>query len=107
MKNLIITLFVLLFVSACGSRQVKLLDATWVSMKNGMPPDPKDNLVRVNHVSEEYCMTSWSGSFGLMDEAVKKVESKYQVDYIKYPSFIQEYGTNCVTVSGEGYKINK
>lgn len=105
MKNLILVLFVMFSMSACSSKTVKLLDASWVSMKNTMPPSPKDNLVRVSAVSEEYCMESWSGTYGLMDEVVKKVEAKYQVDYIKYPSFTQTFGQHCVQVSGEGYRV--
>ncbi len=71
-----------------------------------MPPSPKENITKISNITEEYCMKSWSGSYGLMDEAVKKVELKYQADYIKYPSFTQKVGTNCVTVSGEAFKIS-
>lgn len=105
MKNLFLMMFVMLGLTACSGRTVKLLDANWVSMRNSMPPSPKDNLVRVSGVSEEFCLDSWSGSYGLMDEVVKKVETKYQIDYVKYPSFTQTIGTHCVQLSGEGYRV--
>ncbi|WP_413287721.1 hypothetical protein [Bdellovibrio sp. HCB337] len=76
-------------------------------MKYTMPPSPKENLVRVSNVSEEYCLESWSGTYGLMDEVVKKVETKYQIDYVKYPSFTQSIGKQCVQLSGEGYRVAK
>jgi hypothetical protein len=70
-----------------------------------MPPSSKDKLVKVINVAEEYCVKSWSGSYGMMDEAVKQAEAKNQIDYIKYPSFTQTQGTSCVQVSGEGYRV--
>lgn len=94
-----------LMMTACASRTVKVLDATWVSMKNPMPPSTSAKLVKVGKVSEEYCLKAWSGSFGLMDEAVKQAESKNQIDYIKYPSFTKSEGSSCVQVSGEGYRV--
>src|SRR5437868_2646629 len=105
MKKYAMMIVMMLAVSGCATRTVKLLDASWVSMKNNMPPSPKENLVRVSNVSEEFCMDSWSGSYGLMDEVVKKVEAKNQIDYIKYPSFTQSLGRSCVQVSGEGYRV--
>lgn len=95
-----------LMLSACASRTVKVLDATWTSMKHPMPPSSKEKLIKVNNVAEEYCLKAWSGSFGLMDEAVKQAEAKNQIDYIKYPSFTMTEGTSCVQVSGEGYRIS-
>ena len=105
MKNLVLMMFVILGLTACSGRTVKLLDANWVSMRHAMPPAPKDNIVRVSNVSEEFCLDSWSGSYGLMDEVVKKVETKYEIDYVKYPSFTQTFGTFCVQLSGEGYRV--
>lgn len=70
-----------------------------------MPPSAEDKLTKVGNVSEEYCLKSWSGSFGLMDEAVKLAESKNQIDYIKFPSFTRTEGQSCVQVSGEGYRV--
>lgn len=105
MRNLILMCLVMLSLSACASRTVKLLDANWTSMKHSMPPGPKDKLEKVSNISTEYCLESWSGSYGLMDEAVKKAEASYQIDYIKYPSFTQSIGKSCVQVSGEGYRV--
>ncbi len=107
MKKLLILIAAFSFLSACAGRTVKLVDATWVSMKNSMPPSSTDKLVKVVNVAEEYCLNSWSGSFGLMDEAVKKAESKNQLDYIKYPSFTMTEGSQCVQVSGEGYRVTR
>ncbi|MBK9321604.1 MAG: hypothetical protein IPM97_01370 [Bdellovibrionaceae bacterium] len=105
MKNLILMMFLMLSLTACAGRSVKILDANWASMKHSMPPSPKDKLVAVTNVNMEYCMEAWSGSFGLMDEVVKKVELNYNIDYIKYPSFTQTQGRPCVQVSGEGYRV--
>lgn len=92
-------------VSACASRTVKVLDASWVSMKHPMPPSVKDKVVKVGNIAEEFCLKAWNGSYGLMDEAVKQAESKNQIDYIKYPSFTKSEGLDCVQVSGEGYRV--
>jgi hypothetical protein len=105
MKNQLFLIAMCLMLSACAGRTVKVLDATWVSMKHPMPPTSKDKLVKVGSISEEYCVKSWSGSFGLMDEVVKQAEAKQQVDYVKYPSFTQTVGQPCVQLSGEGYRV--
>jgi hypothetical protein len=104
MKNLIY-LSLVFVLSACGTQTVKVLDASWVSMKNSSPPSPKDKLVKVGAVDDEYCVTAWSGSYGLMDEAVLQAEKKHNIDYIKYPAFTRRMGTACVQVSGEGYRV--
>lgn len=99
---LVITLVIL---NGCANQTVKILDATWVSMKNSTPPGPLDRLTKVGPISEEYCLDKLSGSFGLMDEVVKKAEEKNKIDYIKYPSFSQTVGKACVQVAGEGFRI--
>lgn len=101
MKKLITLLFLSQAVIACTSKQ-KVLDANWVSMKYSELPD-ESKLVSVAPIEAKYCMNSWSGTYGLMDEAIKKAESFYQIDFIKSPSFIQE-GEHCMTVYGEGYR---
>ena len=90
---------------SCGSKQVKVLDATWTSMKHPMPPAPEQKLVRVANVETEYCVDSWTGTYGLMDEAVKKAERDYDIDYIKFPSFSQSMGKRCAQVTGEGFRM--
>lgn len=100
-------IFLFLFASACANRTVKVVDATWVSMKNPMPPSSKESLLKVANVNEEFCLEAWTGSYGLMDELVKKTEAKYQIDYIKYPAFTQTLGRNCVQLSGEGYRVTR
>jgi hypothetical protein len=95
----------LVTLSGCANQTVKILDATWVSMKNSTPPGPTDKLTKVGPISEEYCLDKLSGSYGLMDEAVKKAEEKNKIDYIKYPSFTQTVGKSCVQVAGEGFRI--
>lgn len=107
MKKVILFFMAVFALSACGSRQVKILDGQWTSMKQMNPPDASMTLVSVGAVESEFCMNAWSGSFGLMDEAVKGVEAKYSVDYIKNPSFLQTIGRPCVVVSGEGYRIKR
>lgn len=92
---------------ACATRTVKIVDATWASMKHSMPPSSQDKLINIGRISEEYCMKEWTGSYGLMDEVVKLAEGKNQIDYIKYPSFTQTEGKSCVQVSGEGYRLAK
>ncbi len=107
MKKLILLLALPLSLGACAARTVKVLDGSWTSMKHPMPPAPSEKLTRVSNVETEFCLSSWSGSFGLMDEAVKKAEAQYEIDYIKYPAFTQTIGQSCVQVSGEGYRIVK
>jgi len=101
----IILLSSLLLLSACAAKQVKILDAAWVSMKHSGPPENPKKLMKVAALEEQYCMSGWSGSFGLMDEAVKQAESKFTIDYIRNASFIQDIGRSCVTVNGEGYRV--
>jgi hypothetical protein len=105
MKNIILMLIAVFALSACGSRTVKVLDANWTSMKHAMPPAPGAKLMKIANVQTEYCLNSWSGSFGLMDEAVKKAENDYNIDYVKYPAFTQTVGQFCVQLAGEGYRI--
>ncbi len=93
-----------LFLNACASRSVKILDAQWVSMKHASAPDPA-KLTRVTSVDERYCMKSWSGSYGLMDEVVKQAEANGRIDYVKSASISQEVGHPCVTLVGEGYRF--
>ena len=103
-KNILFGLC-LLMAAGCASQKVKILDATWVSMKNSSPPGPEDKLKKVGPIQEEYCLNSFSGTFGLMDEAVKKAEETHHLDYIKFPAFTQTVGKSCVQVEGEGYRI--
>lgn len=103
MKTIYLLLVGLIF-SGCGARSVKVLDAPWVSMKHpGGPENPK-KLVKVGPIEERYCMESWSGSYGLMDEVVKQAEQKYKVDYIADASFTEDRGRPCIDLVGEGYR---
>lgn len=104
MKPKILILFVLL-ISACASRTVKVLDASWASMKHLSPPTDVKKLVNTGQIEEEYCLKNWTGSYGLMDEAVKQAESKHKIDYIRNVSFMKSVSQPCVTVSGEGFRI--
>lgn len=103
----IISLFAIVFMlSACASRSIKILDAEWTSMKHKSPPSTAQKLSPVRAVSINYCVDSWSGNYGLMDEAVIKAEAQYDLDYIKNPAFTQTQGKpNCMQLSGEGYRI--
>ena len=109
MKKIISLILAMFAMSACSTSTVKVLDANWTSMKHAMPPASNQKLVLVSKVQSEYCLDSWggSGSFGLMDEAVKKAETQYEIDYIKYPAFTQSVGKSCVQVSGEGYRVTR
>ncbi len=102
------SIFILLVFSmvGCASRSVKVLDAPWTSMKHNGPPSNAKSLVRIGDIEERYCMESWSGSFGLMDEAVKQAEARRNIDYIRNASFVREEGRPCVTVVGEGYRAS-
>jgi hypothetical protein len=106
MKNTML-ISLMFLASACATRTVKVVDATWVSMKNSMPPGSHDKLTKVADLSEEYCLDSWTGDYGLMDEVVKKTEANYNIDYIKYPAFTKSVGKSCVQLSGEGYRITR
>ncbi|MGZ5279746.1 MAG: hypothetical protein ACXWC9_07390 [Pseudobdellovibrionaceae bacterium] len=107
MKKYLLILSIAVLSSACASRTIKIVDATWASMKNPMPPNSKEKLTKVANVAEEFCLSAWNGSYGLMDEAVKQAELKHQLDYIKYPSFTMSQGKSCVQVSGEGYRVTR
>lgn len=95
----------LIVLNGCAARTVKVLDAPWVSMKNPGPPAAGAKLVRVGPVEEEYCVNSWSGSYGLMDEVTKQAEKKHGIDYVRSASFTKTEGTSCVQLSGEGYRV--
>ncbi len=106
--NVMIGLLIILNLFSCASTSnEKLIDATWTSMRHATPPTSKDKLSKVGSVYEEYCYDMWkSGDVGLMDEAVKKAESRLNIDFIKYPSFMYSKDKGCVQVSGEGYRLN-
>jgi hypothetical protein len=89
----------------CASRSVRVMDASWVSMRHTAPPDNPKKMTRVATIDETYCMEKWSGSFGLMDEVVKQAEAKHNIDYIKSPIFSKDENRPCVTVIGEGFRI--
>lgn len=101
MKNIFVVSILMLSMTACVHRQ-KILDATWVSMKYADVPD-EAKLIRVAPVETKYCMNNWSGTYGLMDEVTKQAEAKFELDYIKNPSFIREEN-NCMILTGEGYR---
>lgn len=106
MKKLILITTISLSIFSCATHQEKVLDATWVSMKHSTPPSSKDKVVKVGPIQEEYCMDTWtSGTFGLMDEVVKKAEKERKIDYIKYPSFTHTVEKSCAQVTGEGYRL--
>jgi hypothetical protein len=109
MKKIVSLFIMTVAMSACSTQTVKVLDANWTSMKHPMPPAPNQQLVLVSKIQTEYCLASFgpSGFFGLMDEAVKKAETQYEIDYIKYPAFTQSVGKSCVQVSGEGYRVTR
>lgn len=106
MKELIRLILISPLFLGCASGTVKILDAPWVSMKNSNPPANPSQLVMAGNVNEEYCVDGFtSGSFGLMDEAVKQAEARVHLDYIKDASFTQSIGRSCVQVSGVGYRL--
>ena len=72
-----------------------------------LPPSKNMKLSKVGDISEEYCLQYMSGTEGLMDEVIRKAETKNNIDYIKYPSFSKTDGHNCVQLSGEGYRLVK
>lgn len=101
----VVCFFVFCSLTSCASRQVKVLDAPWVSMKNSEAPDASMKLAKAGSVDERYCLKSWSGSFGLMDEVVKQAETKHKIDYIRNASFNKDEGRECMNLVGEGYRI--
>ena len=103
MKLVAVLSLVMLSMVACSHKQ-KILDANWVSMKHGDVPD-EAKLVRVAPIETTYCMNNWSGTFGLMDEVTKQAESKFQLDYIKNPSFTRQ-DQNCMILTGEWFRKN-
>jgi len=106
MKKLIL-FFALLALNACATRSVKVVDAQWISMRHGSAPEKTKQLSYAGPVNERYCMNSWSGSYGLMDEVVKQAESNQRLDYIKNASISKEVGRDCVALIGEGYRITQ
>ena len=103
--KIIIMLMMALLISSCASR-VKILDASWLSMKNPDGPRKNQAMMKVSAVNEEeYCMKAWSGDFGLIDEVIKQVEKKYEADFIKNASITQTEGSTCVQLSGQAYRL--
>lgn len=101
----VIFVFIVLALSACAGRSVKVLDSKWASMKHSSPPAKTAALTSTGNFEETYCLSSWTGSFGLMDEVVKQAEQKYDIDYIKNASFSKATNSSCVSVVGEGVRI--
>ncbi len=108
LKTTYLSLIALALLSvSCGSQSVKVLDAQWVSMKHAQPPENINKLASTGRLNESYCFSSWTGSFGLMDEVVKQAENKYHLDYIRNASFSKDSGRSCVSVVGEGFRITR
>ncbi len=101
-----VALIMILSLSACATRSVKVMDASWVSMKHARSPQNIAALKSVGTIEERFCQESWSGSYGLMDEVVKLAEKKHGIDYIRNASFTKEVGHQCATVVGEGFRID-
>lgn len=104
----IVFIWPILFLSACAGRSVKILDTRWVSMKHASPPSKSIKLKEVGKIEETYCQKNWTGgSYGLMDEVVKQAEQKYNLDYIRDASFTKQVGMQCVSVVGQGFRIEE
>lgn len=103
MRSLVLVLSIAL-LSGCAFKQ-KILDATAVSMsKRSLKKGQKTK--EVGTVTGEFCAEmSKSGTFGLMDEAIKDAQRKSKVDFITHVTF---YSTGkCVSLEGTGVKVIK
>lgn len=94
-------LFVLLAGSSGCIQKQKLLDSPLVSMSRTYIPKGAV-LKSKGNVRGQFCesMTGDKGSIGLFDEAIKRAQRTYKVDFISNAAFWQE--GSCVTVEGTG-----
>ena len=93
--------FLALVLAGCAS-QIKILDSEWASMKYTEAPDIS-KVTRVSSVKKKHCVSTWSGTYGLMDEVLKEVERDFNVDYVRSASFTM-IGKNCMVLEGDGYR---
>ncbi|MEZ0392880.1 MAG: hypothetical protein ACAH59_11740, partial [Pseudobdellovibrionaceae bacterium] len=106
MKKLLIYM-PLLFLAACVSPAVKLVEAEWTSMTHTEVPLLKD-VSEAGTVKGDFCFSSFGkGNVGLMDEAILAAQTKYTVDYIRNPVFMMNTKDACVSVEGQGYRMKK
>ncbi len=94
-------LFALLIGAVGCAQKQKLLDSPLVSMSRTYIPKGA-MLKSKGNVRGQFCenMTGDKGSIGLFDEAIKKAQRTYKVDFISNAAFWQE--GSCVTVEGTG-----
>lgn len=103
--NIISVLFLALIITSCAHR-VKFLNVGGVSMtkyhlKNGQKTKELDE------VEGKFCPDSFkqSGSFGLIDEAVKDAQKNSKADFLTNVTFYRE--GSCVVAVGTPLKIVK
>lgn len=96
----LILFFLLIQAFGCAQKQ-KLLDSPLVSMSRTYIPKGAV-LKSKGNVRGQFCesMTGDKGSIGLFDEAIKKAQRTYKVDFISNAAFWRE--GSCVTVEGTG-----
>ena len=101
--NLVILGLSMTLISACAMR-TKILDAGAIStththLKEGT------TLKEMGPVSGDFCPETFGeGQFGLIDEAVKAAQKKYNVDFISNASLYKNE-KGCVSIEGTGQKI--
>jgi hypothetical protein len=104
-KTTNITLLALasLMFYSCASRR-KILDATVLSMTQSNIKEGS-RLDDAGEVKGKFCSNNSKdkGSIGLIDEAVKALQSNNQVDYVQNAVIWQE--ASCVEVEGRGMRI--
>jgi len=93
-------------LAACANPRSRLVESEWASMTHSRVPSPQE-VASVGPVQGDFCFSSFkSGHVGLMDEAIKKAQSTYAIDYIKNATFSMD-NKSCVYVEGEGYKTKR
>jgi hypothetical protein len=106
MKSLAWTVALFALVG-CANPRTRIIESEWASMTQSKVPQAKD-VVSTGPVKGDFCFSSFgSGHVGLMDEAIKKAQNTYAVDYIKNATFTMESRKSCVYVEGEGYKTKR
>lgn len=96
-------MIILIALAGCSAQPKKVMTAEWASQKHSDAPDTT-RLKKVGFVNEEFCVKSWSGDYGLVDEALKKIHDIHKVDYVKHATMMVTVETKCASVSGDAYQ---
>jgi len=103
MKTLIIGL---LLLSSCANQRKVILVTPVVSMsKYSLKPNQK--VIMKDEIEGKFCAEAFrkSGSYGLIDEAIKDAQRKSRADFI-YDATVSQQG-HCTFVSGTAAHIKK